>query len=47
MIDLSIVLANKSGLDVDDVTATLGTSSPNIECITRASILVGSLKTRS
>ena len=46
MIDLSIVLANKSGLDVDDVTATLGTSSPNIECITRASILVGSLKNK-
>jgi hypothetical protein len=46
MIDLSIVLANKSGLDVDDITATLGTTSPNIECITRASIFVGSLKNK-
>ena len=46
VINLSIVLANKSGLDVDDITATLGTTSPNIECITRASTLVGSLKNK-
>jgi hypothetical protein len=46
LINLTVVLANKSGLDVDDITATLGTVSPNIECITRASILVGSLKNK-
>jgi hypothetical protein len=42
-IDLAIQFANKSGVDVDDLTATLGTNSPNIECISRASIFVGSL----
>ena len=41
LINLAVVLANKSGLDLEDVTATLGTTSPNIECITRASIFVG------
>src|SRR6185436_1919852 len=41
--NLVVVFANKSGVDVDDLTATLGTTSPNIECITRASILVGSV----
>jgi hypothetical protein len=40
---LVVVFANKSGIDVDDLTATLGTSSPNIECITRGAIVVGSL----
>jgi hypothetical protein len=42
--NLVVVFANKSGVDVDDLTATLGTSSPNVECITRSAILVGSLK---
>src|SRR4029079_3931228 len=42
-IDLVVQFANKSGLDVDDLTATLGTNSPNIECISRASIFVGTL----
>ena len=31
-----MVFANKSGVDVDDLTATLGTTSPNVECITSA-----------
>jgi hypothetical protein len=44
LINLAVKFVNKSGLDVDDLTASLGTASPNIECITRASILVGSLK---
>jgi hypothetical protein len=42
-IDLSVSFANKSGVDVDDLTATLGTNSPNIECISRATIIVGAL----
>jgi len=41
--NLVVVFANKSGIDVEDLTATLGTSSPNIECITRSSVLVGAL----
>ncbi len=43
LINLAVVFANKSGVDVDDLTATLGTTSPNIECITRSAITVGSL----
>jgi len=42
-IALAVQFANKSGVDVDDLTATLGTNSPNIECITRSAIVVGSL----
>ncbi len=42
-IQLAVQFANKSGVDVDDLTATLGTNSPNIECISRSTILVGSL----
>jgi hypothetical protein len=42
-IDLAVTFANKSGVDVDDLTATLGTNSATIECITRSSIFVGSL----
>jgi len=42
-INLQVQFANKSGVDVDDLTATLGTNSPNIECITRSAITVGSL----
>jgi hypothetical protein len=41
--NLVVVFANKSGLDVDDLTATLGTTSPNVDCITRGAIVVGSL----
>ncbi len=41
--NLVIVFANKSGLDVDDLSATLGTTSPTIECITRSAISIGSL----
>ena len=41
--NLVVVFANKSGLDVDDLTATLGTSSPSVECITRSAISIGSL----
>jgi hypothetical protein len=44
LINLAVKFVNKSGLDVDDLTASLGTASPNIECITRASIFVGALK---
>jgi hypothetical protein len=42
-INLAVQFANKSGVDVDDLSATLGTNSPNIECITRSAIVVGSL----
>jgi hypothetical protein len=42
-INLQVQFANKSGLDVDDLTATLGTNSPNISCVTRSAINVGSL----
>ena len=42
-INLAVQFANKSGVDVDDLTATLGTNSPNIECVTRSAITVGSL----
>jgi hypothetical protein len=41
--NLIVVFANKSGLDVEDLTATLGTSSPNIECITRSAVVIGAL----
>ena len=41
--NLTVVFANKSGLDVDDLTATLGTNSPNVECVTRSAVFVGSL----
>ena len=41
--NLVVQFANKSGLDVDDLSATLGTSSPNVECITRSAIFIGSL----
>ena len=44
LINLVVKFVNKSGVDVDDLSASLGTASPNIECITRSSILVGSLK---
>ncbi len=42
-IQLAVQFANKTGVDVDDLTATLGTNSPNIACITRSTINVGSL----
>ena len=42
-IALAVQFANKSGVDVDDLTATLGTNSPNIECVSRSAITVGSL----
>ncbi len=42
-IQLAVQFANKSGVDVDELTATLGTNSPNIECISRSTINVGSL----
>ena len=35
-IDFAVQFANKSGVDVDDLTATLGTNSPYIECISRS-----------
>jgi len=38
--NLVVVFANKSGLDVEDLSATLGTDSPNIECITRSALFV-------
>ena len=44
VINLPVKFVNKSGVDVDDLSASLGTASPNIECITRPSILVGPLK---
>ena len=34
-IDMPVTFVNKSGLPLDDLTATLGTSDPNIECISR------------
>jgi len=42
-VNLAVQFANKSGVDLDDLAATLGTNSPNIECITRSAIVVGSL----
>jgi hypothetical protein len=44
LVNLVVIFANKSGLDVDDLTATLGTSSTNVSCITRGATVVGSLK---
>lgn len=41
--NLVVVFTNKSGFDVDDVSATLGTNSPNIECISRSAITIGAL----
>ena len=43
LINLVVAFANKSGVDLNDLTASLGTTSPNIECITRSSIVVGAL----
>lgn len=40
---LQVQFANKAGIDVDDLTATLGTNSPNIDCISRSAITVGTL----
>jgi hypothetical protein len=42
-IALAVAFTNKSGVDIDGLTATLGTASQNIECVTRATIFVGSL----
>jgi hypothetical protein len=42
-IALAVQFSNKSGVDVNDLMATLGTNSANIECITRSTIFVGSL----
>ena len=44
LINLVVRFVNTSGVDVEDLSATLGTASPHIECITRSSIVVGSLK---
>jgi hypothetical protein len=45
--NLVVSFANKSGLDVEDLSATLGTDSPNIECITRSSTFIGVLLDRA
>jgi hypothetical protein len=42
--DLVVQFANKTGVDIDDLTATLGTTSTSIECITRSFIAVGAMK---
>ena len=44
LINLAIKVVNKSGLDVEDLSASLGTTSPNVSCITRSSIVIGSLR---
>jgi hypothetical protein len=43
LINLVVQFANKSGVNVDDLTATLGTTSSTVECITRSAITIGSL----
>ena len=39
-IDMAVTFLNKSGLSLDDLTATLGTSDPNIECISKPVVSV-------
>ncbi|HEX4825310.1 MAG TPA: hypothetical protein VFV19_13470 [Candidatus Polarisedimenticolaceae bacterium] len=39
-IDMPVTFVNKSGLALDDLTATLGTSDPNIECISKPVVTV-------
>jgi hypothetical protein len=39
-IDMAVTFINKSGLDVDDLTATLGSTDPNIECISKPLVTV-------
>ena len=39
-IDMAVTFVNKSGLSLDDLVATLGTSDPNIECISRPIVSV-------
>jgi hypothetical protein len=39
-IDMAVTFTNKSGLDVDDLTATLNSSDPNIECISKPLVTV-------
>ena len=42
-LDLAVTFTNKSGVDVDDLVATLGTTDPNIACISKPIVSVGSL----
>jgi hypothetical protein len=39
-IDMAVTFTNKSGLDVDDLTATLASTDPNIECISKPLVTV-------
>jgi hypothetical protein len=39
-IDMAVTFVNKSGLSLDDLTATLGTNDPNIECISKPVVTV-------
>ncbi len=43
-LNLAVTFANKSGVDLDDLTATLGTTDPNVECVNRSFIAIGSLQ---
>ena len=42
-LDLAVAFTNKSGVDVDDLVATLGTTSPNIACISKPIVAIGSV----